>query len=316
VVELIGGPETSARQQILARAESEQFNNERSKFLWSQVFFSRRGCPPLMLLCSFVVGLAKLLKAFIHARRFAGSSPDRGWKWPNKIKAKVVGGDTLVELAFECRTWPLKLKEPTVEEVLADEQVTAAPNPTVETLGNANNDEPPPSFFLQDRNWVEQVQPNCVGGTFVEFESVDDAMKARADLLAKLIRQRLVDHMSQKVDANKQSHFTLGWFSGNISYVAAIAVLTNHVRDEPDTIDKNACLLQHPTEGVGNKFSMISHDMLKAEGCYLHWDKVDHEWRRSGEVSGRGFGVRHEDHWKNAKNSGSSAATKQSKLCT
>jgi hypothetical protein len=79
----------------------------------------------------------KLLKAFIHARRFTGSSPDRGWKWPNKSKAKVVGGDTLVDLALECRTWQLKLKEPTVEEVVVQEQVAAAPNPTVETLGKA-----------------------------------------------------------------------------------------------------------------------------------------------------------------------------------
>jgi hypothetical protein len=28
-------------------------------------------------------------------------------------KAKVVGGDTLAELAFECRAWQLKLKEVT-----------------------------------------------------------------------------------------------------------------------------------------------------------------------------------------------------------
>jgi hypothetical protein len=127
----------------------------------------------------------KLLKALIYARRFAGSLPDRGWKWPNKIKAKVVGGDTLVELAFECRTWRLELKELTVDEVLAQEQVAAAPNPTVETLGNANNDEPPPSFFLQDRNWVERVHLHYVGGSFVEFESLDDMMKARADLLIR-----------------------------------------------------------------------------------------------------------------------------------
>jgi hypothetical protein len=34
----------------------------------------------------------------------------------------------------------------------------------------------------------------------VEFESVDEAMKARADLLEKLIRQRLANHKSEKVD--------------------------------------------------------------------------------------------------------------------
>jgi hypothetical protein len=94
-------------------------------------------------------------------------------------------------------------------------------------------------------------------------------------------------------------------------------VLADHGRDEPDTVDENACLLQYPTEGVSNKFMMIVHDLLKAEGCYLYYDKVNHEWRRSGKVSVRGFGDRHKDHWKNANNSGSSStSTKQSKLYT
>jgi hypothetical protein len=83
---------------------------------------------------------------------FTGSSPDRGWKWPNKINAKVVSRATLVELAFECCTWELKRKEPTVEEIVLEEQVAAAPNPTVETLGKVDNDELPPSFFLSDRS--------------------------------------------------------------------------------------------------------------------------------------------------------------------
>jgi hypothetical protein len=62
-----------------------------------------------------------------------------------------------------------------------------APNPTVETLGNANDHGPPPYFFLEDINWVEQVHVHCIGGSSVEMESVDDAIKTRAELLAKLI---------------------------------------------------------------------------------------------------------------------------------
>jgi hypothetical protein len=85
-------------------------------------------------------------------------------------------------------------------------------------------------------------------------------------------------------------------------------------RDEPKDIDKNACSLQHPTEGVSNNFMDVVGDPLKEEGRCLCHNKVDHEWRRSGKVSG--FGARREDGWKNAKNGGSSASTKQSKLCT
>jgi hypothetical protein len=108
----------------------------------------------------------------------------------------------------------------------------------------------------------------------------------------------------------------LGFFSGNLSRIAAIAVLANHVRNEPDIIDENACLLQYPTEGGDNKFLVIVDDLLKTEGCYLYYDKIEHEWRRSGKVSDWGFGDRHKDHWKNAKNNGSSTSTKQSKLYT
>jgi hypothetical protein len=94
----------------------------------------------------------------------------------------------LVQLAFECRSGgQLKLKELTMKEVVVQEQVMAAPNPTLKTLGNANNDGPPPSFFLEDINWVEQVHVHCEGGSFVEKEAVDDAMKTRADLRTKLI---------------------------------------------------------------------------------------------------------------------------------
>ena len=70
---------------------------------------------------------------------------------------------------------------------------------------------------------------------------------------------------------------TLGWLWTDVSRVAAIALLVNHVRDEPVDIDENACLLQHPTEGVDNKFTVIVHGLLKAEGCFLYYDKVDHQ---------------------------------------
>jgi hypothetical protein len=160
LLELIGGLETT---RSLAQAEPEKFNSKKCKFLWSQRLVSRHISPPLILRCSHVAGLVKLLKAFIHARRFTGSSPDRGWKWPSRSKAKEVDRDALADLALERCTWQLKLKEPTVEEVAVQEQVAAALNPAVETLGKAN-DEPPLSFFLLDRNWIEKVHLRCVGG--------------------------------------------------------------------------------------------------------------------------------------------------------
>jgi hypothetical protein len=66
LLELVGGPETSARQ-ILVQTEPEQLNNKRCKFLLSQGLVPSHVCPPLTLPCSFIVGLTNLLKAFIHA---------------------------------------------------------------------------------------------------------------------------------------------------------------------------------------------------------------------------------------------------------
>ena len=66
LLELVGGSEMSACQ-ILVQTELEQLNNKRCKFLLSQGLVPSNVCPPLMLPCSFIVGLTNLLKAFIHA---------------------------------------------------------------------------------------------------------------------------------------------------------------------------------------------------------------------------------------------------------
>jgi hypothetical protein len=78
--------------------------------------------------------------------------------------------------------------------------------------------------------------------------------------------KRLANHKTEKADANKQSHFAVLMNLDNVSHVAAIAVLAQCVKIEPDAIDENACLLQHPTEGVGDKFMVIVDELLKAEG--------------------------------------------------
>jgi hypothetical protein len=106
--------------------------------------------------------------------------------------------------------------------------------------------------------------------------------------------KRLANHKTEEADANKQSHFTIKMNSDNASRVAATAVLAQCVEREPDTVDENACLLQHPTEGVGDKFMVIVDELLKAEGCCFCHDKVDHEWQRmSGKVSDQGC----EEQW-------------------
>jgi hypothetical protein len=74
--------------------------------------------------------------------------------------------------------------------------------------------------------WLTRRKVRCIGGSFVEMESVDDVMKTRANLLAN--QQRLAYHKSEKVDANKQLHFTLGWLLDN-----------DHMRAELDTINKS-----------------------------------------------------------------------------
>ena len=67
-----------------------------------------------------------------------------------------------------------------MEEIVAQEQVVAAPYPTIET-----------TILLSSRQKLGEATPSeLCRRIFLETESVDDAMTGRANLLPKLIQQK------------------------------------------------------------------------------------------------------------------------------
>ena len=45
-------------------------------------------------------------------------------------------------------------------------------------------------------------------------------------------------------------------------------------------------------------FRKVIKELAKLQGTYLHYDMNDEMWICSGKVTGRGFDVRHIEHWK------------------
>ena len=144
----------------------EQLSNKRRKLArCKEGLVSRHACSPLshVVLLFFFCGSDETVKGFHSCLKVCwivaclwleGAQQEQG---KSSWRTQLLG-----EASFECCTWQLKLKEPTVEEVVVLGQAAAAPNPAAETLGKASNDdEPPPCFFLQDKNWVERVHLNC-----------------------------------------------------------------------------------------------------------------------------------------------------------
>lgn len=85
--------------------------------------------------------------------------------------------------------------------------------------------------------------------------------------------------------------------------------LIGHVKDDLDATDESSLLLAHPMGG-----SFVSDEAVigTLEGCYLYYHKTNYCWIRSGKVVGpsRNIAVRHEEHRKGSKLSGSQEASK------
>ena len=232
-----------------------------------------------------------------------------GWKWPNKqIKP---GSHSLIELAHSLQDKKLTLKVPVDPTHVAQEQSTSpeAPPPTLEFLGANSCNNPPASSFLLDGGWVLSVQNSVKGAIFME-ESDEDS-KRRANVLSNIMKARFRTHVDKKVHRSCRGHYSLDWFKKQIPRLAAMIVMSQQVKDEPDNFDANGCLLKHPVScnGVGNVFLFADGLLLEFEGSYLYYDCVNHKWIRSGKVSGRRMNLRLLDHKNNCLNAGTSSST-------
>ena len=193
--------------------------------------------------------MAKYLKSFCHVRMWDSLNKPAGWRWPNKHRrpGSASQGDLLTELAHSLRDKKVTLKVPVDPTYVAQEQSTSpeAPPPTVECLGaNSCDFLEPASSFLSDGGWVSTVRNSVKGAIFIE--EIDKDPKRRADVLSKIMLARLRTHVAKKVHSNCRAHYSLNWFQKQIPRLAAMIVMSQQVKDEPDNFDANGCLLKHP----------------------------------------------------------------------
>jgi hypothetical protein len=91
-------------------------------------------------------------------------------------------------------------------------------------------------------------------------------------------------------------HWAIKLATKNISVVAAYMVLAQHVKDDLTRLDESKSLLTPNRD----KFVKVQPCNTNNKGTYLYHDDTNCEFIRSGKVSAKGFGMRHEEHRKKA----------------
>lgn len=225
----------------------------------------------------------------------------------NDLSQEEFNTTTLV--AYRCRNMDCKfdlsesLSDSREDEIEPEDQNASATEALIVelTLENRLDAAVLPSELLSSLTWVgvacelfrvnETVQNPIV--------RVNEEMKQKADLLVKLLRSRLNAFMrKRRASKNCQNHWAIALAIKNLSTVAAHMVLSDHVKDNLNCLDESHSLLtsefsRYPTSSTHNK------DI----GAYLYFDTNHCTPVRSGSVYAvdKGFGGRHGDHFKAAK---------------
>ena len=104
----------------------------------------------------------------------------------------------------------------------------------------------------------------------------------RCNALYHLLNDRFNNRILNCVDARKREHFTTYWFRNNLPRFCCLVTLLGHVLDDVGCSSAESTLLSHPQD----RFVAVSDTTEELEGCYLHYDRVQHRWVRSGLAVG------------------------------
>ena len=155
------------------------------------------------------------------------------------------------------------------------------------------------SEYVGDTDWVAAFWSVVKG---VGAVTINNELMSNADSLALALRQRLDLHVSERVDASRHNHWTLGFTLDNIPPMAAAMCLVGHIVGDINMYGIHERLLHLPMREM---FQIVSGDLASLEGCYLYFDKCKYKWIRSGKTSGKGkdasFSGRGNKHQKNSK---------------
>ena len=148
--------------------------------------------------------------------------------------------------------------------------------------------------FYQKTEWVELSKSLFDPLSLTKQCTINDETIKRADSLYKSLSNRLTRHIRRRIsDQKKREHWCLQWESKNFAPMAALMILFGHIKEEIDCLGDNSTLLKS-----AEYFIPAENEQSKLQGAYLHFDKNDEKWIRSGKVTGRGFDMRNKEHMK------------------
>ena len=253
-----------------------------------------------------------MLEAFVLARTedlIKSRLPKKG-----KLIDAQNGERNMILLAFECKEKEnMILKK---HEDLCDN--TSSPNDAsatdvtmpfteidVEQRISYISDNFLPSSLFNVEDWIRNVvicfDPKEKIVNDSALVNKDEIVK-QSQLLLNLLQNRLTNHLNRRLhdSPSKKNHWIIPWIRKNLSPCASLLVFFKHVKKDLSCLDNTKTLLT-----TSNNFILVREDNEHHQGCYLHYDKNDQNWMRSGKVTGqnkeRGFKVRHEEHFKKAK---------------
>ena len=174
----------------------------------------------------------------------------------------VIG--SVVRVYYENRNSPIIL----LFENDADE------NP-VDAKEEVHNDSPPPvimlttttklpNTFLGDPEWIKSALANIKDVFNIDYDTVDQSMQDRADLVGKLLIGRLEKHIQQKIhNTSKHDHWCIIFVRDNLNRFAALIVFFKHATIHPHSVTEMSSLLRKPNKKSGYIF--VTYFCLKGK---------------------------------------------------
>jgi hypothetical protein len=148
------------------------------------------------------------------------------------------------------------------------------------------------SSFLENEEWISEVKKMIVSDG-QDLNLVNNKMKEQADVLQRLLLQRLTSHVQRRCPNPKGSKWVFNFTAENLGRMAAMMCLQGHMKRDLTCLGEDKTLLVSSSIA----FNSARRQMMKArEGCYLYYDTNDGIFIRSGKVSGRSFETRDKEH--------------------
>jgi hypothetical protein len=170
-------------------------------------------------------------------------------------------------------------------------------------LRDDNQNQVKPSDLLSCSEWITSVCELFSIGKTISYpaSSIDNELKEKADMLAKVLRRRMPNFLSSRIsNETVRSHWAIKLAGKNLSFVAAYMVLVDHVKADLSCLDDTKSLLANRHS---NRF-ILCDSFPNHEGTYLYYDNNIEEFIRSGKVCGRGFVERHKEHSRESRKEG------------